>query len=148
MTCFFQRLRADRTGASAMEFALIAPLIFVMMLGVMQIGLWMHGFNGMRAVAAETSRYVTVEYQKGNPNNLTNYDMAKWARDEARQSAYILAGGTVSTAVTDDATQDITGVTKKTLTVNYQLTSFLGMIGIDALNLTFTRPIFVKQAAA
>jgi Flp pilus assembly protein TadG len=146
MTRRLQQLRKDGTGSAAMEFALIAPMFIVLMLGTMQIGLWMHGFNGMRAVAAETSRHVTVQYQKGN--TMSNYDMAVWARDEARESAYILAGGSVTTAVTDDAVQDITGVTKKTLTVDYQLESFLGMIGIDALNLSFSRPIFVKQTAA
>lgn len=141
MTGMLRRLRGDCTGSAVMEFALIAPMVIVLMLGVMQVGLWMHGYNGMRAVAAETSRHVTVEYQKGSA--MSNSAMEDWAEDEARASASILAGGTVAAAVTDDAVQDITGVTKKTLTVNYQLSSFLGMVGIDALNLTFTRPIFV-----
>jgi Flp pilus assembly protein TadG len=145
MSKLVRRLYQDRAGTSAMEFALIAPMFIVMMLGVMQIGLWMHGFNGMRAVAAETSRHVTVEYQKDG--TMTNSDIEDWAEAEAGASSSILAGGTVTTAVTDDAVQDITGVTKKTLTVNYQLSSFLGMIGIDELNLSFSRPIFVAQAA-
>ena len=144
MTRRLRHLREDSCGTSAMEFALIAPLFIVMMLGVLQIGLWMHGYNGMRAVAAETSRYVTVEYQKGT--RVSNYDAAVWARNTALNSANILDGGTVSTLVVDDATQDIAGITRKTLTVNYQMTSFLGMIGIDALDLSFSRPMFVKTS--
>ena len=144
MTRRLRRLREDSSGTSAMEFALIAPMFIVMMLGVMQVGLWMHGYNGMRAVAAETSRYMTVEYQKGN--RVSNYDVAVWARNTAIQSSYILDGGTVSTLVVDDATQNIAGVTRKTLTMNYQMSSILGMIGIDALDMSFSRPMFVKAA--
>lgn len=144
MTRRLCRLREDSSGTSAMEFALIAPIFIVMMLGVLQVGLWMHGYNGMRAVAAETSRYVTVEYQKGN--RVSNYDVAVWARNTAIQSSYILDGGTVSTLVVDDATQNIAGITRKTLTVNYQMSSIMGMIGIDALDMSFSRPMFVKAA--
>ncbi len=144
MTRRLRRLREDSSGTSAMEFALIAPIFIVMMLGVLQVGLWMHGYNGMRAVAAETSRYVTVEYQKGN--RVSNYDVAVWARNTAIQSSYILDGGTVSTLVVDDATQNIAGITRKTLTVNYQMSSIMGMIGIDALDMSFSRPMFVKAA--
>lgn len=143
MTSILRRLRTDCTGTSAMEFALVAPMFIILMLGTLQIGLWMHGYNGMRAVAAETSRHFTVQNQRGTPG-ITNLTMARWARDEARNSSYILAGGTVTTDVTDNATQNITGVTQKTLTVTYQMSSFMGMVGISSLNLTFRRPIFVK----
>ena len=60
MTRRLRRLCEDCSGTSAMEFALVAPAFIIMMLGVMQVGLWMHGYNGLRAVAAETSRHVTV----------------------------------------------------------------------------------------
>ena len=69
-----------------------------------------------------------------------------WARNTAIESSYILDGGTVSTLVVDDATQDIAGITRKTLTVNYQMSSFMGMIGIDALDMSFSRPMFVKSS--
>ncbi len=144
MTRRLRRLCEDCSGTSAMEFALVAPAFIVMMLGVMQVGLWMHGYNGLRAVASETSRYITVEYQKGN--RVSNYDAAVWARNTALDSSYILDGGTVSTVVVDDANQNIAGITRKTLTVNYQMSSFLGMIGIDALDLSFSRPMFVKSS--
>ena len=144
MIRFIKTLRNDHNGTSAIEFALITPMLFVMMLGTLQMGLWMHGYNGLRTVAAEASRHATVQYQRGN--RMTNFQVADWARTHARRSASILNGGTVSTSVIDDANQNIPGVTRKTLTVNYRLASFMGMIGIEALNLSFSRPIFVKAA--
>jgi Flp pilus assembly protein TadG len=143
MIRFLQKLRKDCAGSAIMEFAILAPAAIVMMLGVLQIGMWMQGYNAIRGVAADTSRYVTVEYQKGN--RISNIAMASWAHTRAMSSAYRFRSANVSTSVVDDATQTIIGVTKKTLTVTYRMNSILGMVNVGNLNLTFTRPIFVKS---
>ena len=61
-----RRLIADETGAAAIEFAILAPLIITMLLGVLAVGVQMQNYNAVRNVAGDVGRYTIVEYQKSN----------------------------------------------------------------------------------
>ena len=135
-------LRKDRSGSTIIEFAILAPAIITLFLGILQVGMWMHGYNALRSIAADTGRYVAVQYQK--INNISNIDMATWARDRAINS-YLFDSANVSTDVRDADNQQITGVTEKTLTLTYTYKSFMSIVGIADQTVTFSRPIFVKS---
>ncbi len=137
------KLRKDCTGSAVVEFALLAPVIVVLMLGSLQMGMWMHGHNALRSLASETARHATIQYQKGS--RIDNIAMANWARNRAASSAYGFQIANVSTSVIDDGTQTITGVTRKNLTLNYRMPSIMKIAGLGTIELTFTRPIFVKS---
>ena len=134
-------LRRDHAGSAIVEFGILAPAIITLLFGVVQVGLWMQTYNALRSVAAESGRYVAVEYQK--TNRISNVDMALWARERA-VSTYMFEESQLSTSVVDSATQSIAGVTEKTLTLNYTMDSFMGIVGIDGIPVSFSRPIFVK----
>ena len=136
-------LRGDRSGSAIVEFGILAPAIVTLLLGVVQVGMWMQTYNALRSVAAESGRYVAVEYQK--TNRISNVRMALWARNRAI-SDYMFEGSQLSTSVVDASTQSITGVTEKTLTLNYTMDSFMGIVGIDDIPVSFSRPIFVKSS--
>ena len=136
-----QRLRRDRRGSTIIEFAILAPAIVTLFLGVLQVGMWMQSYNALRSVAADAGRYTAVQYQKAN--NIDNIAMATWARNRAINH-YLFKSGDVSTDVTDAANQQITGVTEKTLTVTYKFKSVMSIIGIEDQNVSYSRPIFVK----
>jgi Flp pilus assembly protein TadG len=138
-----RRLRGDHAGSAIVEFGILAPAIITLLFGVVQVGLWMQTYNALRSVAAESGRYVAVEYQK--TNRISNVDMALWARERA-VSTYMFDESQLSTSVVDSGTQSIAGVTEKTLTLNYTMDSFMGIVGIDGIPVSFSRPIFVKTA--
>jgi Flp pilus assembly protein TadG len=141
VTRVLRRLAANTRGSAIVEFAILAPAILMLFVGILQIGLWMQSYNALRSVAADTGRYVAVEYQKSNQiNNLT---MALWARDHAIDT-YMFQEAKISTDVSDAATQSIAGVTEKTLTLNYTMPSIFGIAGIGDIDVTFQRPIFIK----
>lgn len=135
-------LARDRSGSAIVEFGILAPVICALLLGVLQVGLWMQNYNALRSAAVDTGRYVAVEYQKAN--KITNIQMALWARTHASTS-YRLKLADLSTSVVDASTQSITGVTEKTLTFSYTMPSILGLEGIADIPVTFSRPIFVKS---
>ena len=141
MTRFWRRLGSDRTGSAIVEFAILAPAILTLFIGILQVGMWMQCYNALRSVAADTGRYVAVEYQKSN--RINNVTMALWARQHAIDN-YMFAEAKVSSNVSDAATQSIPGVTEKTLTVNYTMPSIFGIAGIGEIPVSFQRPIFVK----
>jgi Flp pilus assembly protein TadG len=55
--CQFQRFGANRRGSSLVEAALVAPLMFMPLLGVIQYGLVIAGHISLRAAAALTACY-------------------------------------------------------------------------------------------
>ena len=138
-----QRLRRDRRGSTIIEFAILAPAIVTLFLGVLQVGMWMQSYNALRSVAAETGRRVAVGFQRVDSTIDENIEMAEWARNRAI-NGYLFKDGDISTDVTDAANQQITGVTQKTLTLTYNYKSIMSIIGIGDQNVSYSRPIFVK----
>ena len=136
------RFRRDRSGSTIVEFGILAPAIVTLFLGILQVGIWMHSYNALRSIAADTGRYTAVQYQR--VNYISNIDMATWARDRAIDD-YLFDSDRVSTDVTDAATQQISGVTEKTLTITYRYESLMAIIGVGDQDVTFSRPIFVKD---
>lgn len=143
MIRILKRLLANRSGSTIIEFAILAPAIVTLFLGVLQVGMWMQSYNALRSLAADTGRYVAVKYQKGE--TISNIDMANWAKDWGRDH-YQFRYDDLVPDVSDAANQQIVGVTEKTLTLNYTYTSYLGVIGVSDANVTFARPIFVKAS--
>ena len=137
-----RRLRQDRSGSTIIEFAILAPIIVTMFLGILQVGIWMQSYNALRSLAADTGRYVAIKYQKSE--TLTNIDMALWAKNYGRDH-YNFRYADLVPDVSDAATQKITGVTEKTLTLKYKYKSYLAIIGGEDATITFKRPIFVKE---
>ena len=141
MSAVFRRLLRDRAGSAIIEFGILAPAILTLLIGIIQIGMWMQSYNALRTVAADTGRYVAIEYQKSN--RINNAAMALWARQHAIDDMLFIEAN-INTDVTDAPNQTIAGVTEKTLTINYTMPSFLGVAGIADLPVSFSRPIFVK----
>lgn len=55
------RARGDRDrGASLIEFALVAPLLFLLIFGVIEFARVIHGFSTVWSVAREGARYATT----------------------------------------------------------------------------------------
>jgi Flp pilus assembly protein TadG len=135
------KLSDNRDGAVAIEFALLAPVLITMLFGVLQIGLGMQQYNALRSIAAETARYAAVERQKGVAYNAT--DVANRARTIATGAPYGLDGTRLTATAPLAASQRVSGATEYSLTITYSVKSFLGVMGMDDIPMTFSRPVFV-----
>ena len=146
MRSFVRRVLADRRGAAAVEFGIIAPAFLLMLLGVFQVGIWVQSYNAMRDAAAQTARNVSVEYQ--TDNRLSNAQIEDFGLGIATTAPYLL--DEESTVVEVDAggppPQTIAGTRKMTLTITYQMPSFLSFADIDGPEVTFSRAVFVASA--
>lgn len=129
-------------GAAAVEFALLAPLLITMVLGIFQVGIWMGTHNSMRSAMNETGRWVTVKYQIGDRKS--NIDIAVEARRRATTAPYFLDSSKVTTYVTDAATQSIDKVTEKELKIVYSMPNVLQFAGMRDFQVSYSRPLFVK----
>ena len=137
----FRTLAADRRGATAVEFALLAPAIIAMLLGVLQVGAAMQNYNALRNVSADVARYAMVQYATGN--NLTNDQLRNYALSASENTPYLLEASRINATVTDAATQRVTGATEKTLIIDYQVLGLFDAMGLRGPAITYTRPLFL-----
>jgi Flp pilus assembly protein TadG len=134
-------LRGDSSGSVAIEFAILAPVLITMLFGVLQIGLGMQNYNALRSVAAEAARYAVVERQKGV--TYVASDVQAMARTIATGAPYGLHGTRLTVNCANATTQRVTGATEMTLTLTYNVPSFLEIMNMGDIPITFSRPVFV-----
>ena len=139
---FLRRLTNDDRGAAIIEFAILAPIVFGLMIGIIQIGLGMQAYNSMRGVAGDAARYAVVEYQKGNaPGNAT---IENQAIAIATSAEYNLDPA-VDIDVTNAAVERFDGAWEKTITITYTVPAMLPFFDWASPTLTFSRPIFLLK---
>lgn len=63
---WLDRIGSDRRGSVLVEFALLAPVIIALLIGVVQVGLHVQNSNAVRNLASDGARMATVAYQRGN----------------------------------------------------------------------------------
>lgn len=140
---FLARLARDCAGATIVEFAILAPAVIGLMLGVFQIGMAMQSYNAIRSVTAEAARYATVEYQKGEePNNAAIRTQTIAIADGP---PYLLDPDELTVTVVDAANQRVNGAREMTITVSYDVPSVLPLFEWTSPTVTQTRPIFVLE---
>ena len=141
MKKFVAALVQDQTASAAVEFALIGPLFLTMFMGVMQIGIGMQNYNALRSISADTARYAVVNYQRGN--QLTAIQLQTYASNVAKAPPYGLHSTRFVSFVSTPIAQRISGATEFQIRLTYRVPTWLGLIGVGEIPLTFTRPIFV-----
>ncbi|QZH74706.1 MAG: pilus assembly protein [Erythrobacter sp.] len=141
MRHFLTRLRRDKAGVAAIEFALIGPAFIVMILGVLQVGMGLQSYNAMRNLSADVARYAMVQYQTGNA--LSNSQIRSWARNHAQGAPYLMNPDRLGVIIVDAPTQRVAGARELDITVTYRITSVLEFIDIEGPTLDFSRPIFL-----
>lgn len=137
----FRALLDDTQGTALVEFALLAPTIFALMFGVLQVGLHMFAYNAVRSVASDTARYTIVEYQK--QNKVTPTQIEDKADAYAANPPYGLDTANFIPNVTQQPVSDIAGTNKLILTITYVPANMLGFFNIGSPKITVTRPIYV-----
>lgn len=53
-------MRKDERGASAVEFALLAPILFMLVFGIIQLGMAYHRQQGLEAASREGARTASI----------------------------------------------------------------------------------------
>jgi Flp pilus assembly protein TadG len=140
------RLLRDCRGSTLLEFGLLAPAMFAMMLGVFQIGMGMQAYNAMRSVASDTARAAATSYQR--ENEVPQATIRNTGIAIATAAPYSLKPDELTLVVEQAGDQRVDGAIEFTITIDYRVPSILGFIGIDAIPLSYTRPIFVIEPEA
>lgn len=135
----FARLSRNEDGAAVVEFGLLIPVILGSFLAVLQAGIGMMAYNSLRNLVAETSRYTLVEYQSSNELTVEEIELD----GKARAPSHGFAPAKFVIDVDQPEVQRIEGAIELTITTKYQVASVLPFLGINAFDVTFSRPIFL-----
>jgi Flp pilus assembly protein TadG len=135
------RLVDDSRASVAVEFSLLAPLFFVLLFGVLQVGVGLQNYNALRNASADVARYAMVQYATGN--RISNTQLESYAVGVGRSAPYLLDNESLTATITTPATQRVAGATEKTLKVAYQIDSLVPGLGLNGPYISFSRPLFI-----
>ena len=133
-------LLRDNAGATMLEFALLAPMLIAMTMGIFSVGLQMHDSAALRSVASDMSRYAVIEYQRENKMNAAQ--IRNVAAAMASRPPYALNGNQLDVTVTEE-TSPIAGARMFTLTLTYEPFNPLKFYNVLAPTLTHEQNIYV-----
>lgn len=141
------RLRQDCSGSVMVEFAILGPAMLTMLFGVLQFGIGMQNYNALRSVSADLARYAVINAQDAAAQSDmtlrdTNDELEAYAVEIASTAPYGLQADRLTVTVTSVPTR-IDEASERTITLRYNIPSVLGMIGIDSIPITYTRPVFI-----
>jgi len=139
-----RRFRHEKSGSVAVEFALIGPALIAMFMGVLQIGIGMQNYNALRGISTDVARYAVVNYQTAN--HLTTSQLQDYANGVAIRAPYGLQRVRFNATISTATTQRVTGATEYTMQLTYRVPTFLAVIGLRDIPLTYNRPIFVLSS--
>lgn len=135
------RIWTDRSGAIAIEFALLGPLLITLMIGVFQIGVYLQNYNAVRSLGSDTGRIVMVAFQNGN--DMANQDIQSVLRGLAVNAPYFLDPDRLNVTTTTVLASRITGAKEISVKIDYALSDFLPFVDLPETTVSYTRPIFV-----
>jgi Flp pilus assembly protein TadG len=141
MDHLYNRLLKSQDGAAALEFALIAPLVIALMLGVFQVSLGMNNYNAMRSAADDMARYSVVKFQDGTRPD--EEALTAEAREIAISSPYNLRTSRLDVDVELLDTSRVAGALEAEITMTYTVPSVMAIVGMDDIETSYTRSVFL-----
>jgi Flp pilus assembly protein TadG len=144
LLALYRRLRPQQEGAVIIEFALLAPVLIAMMLGILQLGFAVQNYNAVRNVSADVARYALIQYTTGHP--LTNDAVIAQAESIAEGPPYLLSPSRLDVASTDVTSPQVTGTFEKTLTITYQIPTIFDHFGLHGPSISYSRSLIVPNS--
>lgn len=135
-----RQLQQDSRGAAVIEFALLAPVFFTMLLGVFQVGVYLQNYNAVQSLASDSARFVMVEYQKNN--TLTDEQIRSVLLGEAVNAPYLLDTNRLVITVDRTGTSRVNGAVEIDIKLEYTLNDFMP-IKLPGSTIEYERPVWV-----
>ncbi len=139
----WRNLAISERAASAVEFALLAPVFLALMFGIVSVGIHMQNYNAVRSLASDAARFAAVEYQKNNTVSETTLENN--FQSMGVSAPYFLQSDRLTVAVSE-VTSRVPGAREFDLDISYALPEIAGGIALDGFTMNYSRPIFVLSS--
>ena len=138
------RLRKSECGSTIVEFAMLAPVLITMMVGIFQVGVMVQNYNAVRSVAADIARHAMIQFTVGQP--MTETAMGDYGTGIAEAAPYFMSDSRLHVSVTPVTTPQVASTIEKTLTITYRVPSFIESFGLRGPTISYSRPIIVTDS--
>lgn len=137
------RLRNDQRGVAAVEFALVAPILLMMLLGSFEVARALQARNALREAVGSVGRDVVVAYQDGTGD--TSAAIRNKVIASASDRAHLLdpADLAVVVGITDNATY---GIRQITINATYEFGMEVPFLPARVLRFQQNRVMFIPNA--
>jgi Flp pilus assembly protein TadG len=123
-------------GAVLVEFALVVPLLLLLVIGMMQFGILLNAKISETQLTASAARYAAVNQNPGDPDALVDYIKSRAGTNDLKNNAQVcLEYPTGETGTSGEPGDPV----KVTMTYTYDLVPFLGnALTPDVASITVT----------
>lgn len=87
-------LRRDKQGVGAMEFALVLPLLILMIVGIAQMGIMYFADAGLRSLVAEGARFASISPRPTDAAIKARLNQGSFGLEAAKLKAPVVTYGT------------------------------------------------------
>lgn len=140
-----RRLIRSQSGAAIIEFALLGPLFLMMLIGVLQVGIYLQNYNAVQSLASDSARHVMVESQK--QNILSDEQIRSVLLGMSTNSPYLLDSDRLEILIDRSDVSRVTGATEIDMELRYQLTDFIPGVELPLSVITYSRSVWVVDEA-
>lgn len=141
-------IRADERGSTVVEFALVSPMVIILILSALQLGLALRANAGLRELIGWAGREAVVSYQVfGDDDTISEDDLKAKIEAEAAKAAYNLKNGTLAVVVESDQDTTLLTVNRIRIRMDYDYPLDLPFIPTQTIDLGVERTFFVPNAS-
>lgn len=136
-----RRLLRSQSGAAIVEFALLGPLFLMMLLGVLQVGIYLQNFNAVQSLASDSARFVMVEHQKNNA--LSDEQIRSVLLGMSTNSPYLLDTDRLEIEIDRAGASRVDGAIEIDMELRYTLSDFIPGVELPGSVISYTRSVWV-----
>jgi len=122
----------DTRAASALEFALVLPILLTLIVGILEVGVLFYGVAGMKHAVGEGARYATLYPAPSNSAVVTQI-----TNNEVGLTTGTITGPTVTACTSSSQTC-------KDISMSYTVTPNFGIFRAPPVTVTETRRVFTN----
>ena len=140
-----RNLLRDEGAAGAVEFALIAPVFFAMLIGISQLGMLFFANAGIQNALSEGARFATIFPLPSNAEIGAKMTDKRFGVDPAN-----LIGPTIAHSPDEDndgaPDPDATEATYADITIGYEMPLNFIFFEVEPVTLSHTRRVYTQPA--
>ncbi len=144
MIGFIRSFKRDKRGASAVEFALAAPILFMFIFGILQFGLVMQARNSMIASVGDVSRSVALSFVNATTAPYTTAQIKTLVENKAAAAPYYLDSTKMGVEVLKATTTSYAGTNEYTVAFGYNVPVVVPFLTFNVFTINVSRKVFTK----
>ncbi len=144
MINFLKKMGQSESGSVITEFAICAPALLVLLLGVFQVGFAVQAKNSMQSVIGEVGRNVAVAYLNSETEIFSEGQVELLLSNTATNAAYKLNGNNIAVDA-EIVDSEYAGIKELTLQINYGVPMFMPLGSMDQINLEARRTVYIAD---